>query len=206
MPINIIPHENHTGNVNAHTLTFQFDSILGPMCISTSLHGISKVEFLDEPLPLIPFIGKSTPPPYMETLKSTIDLNIPDSNIAQNLQNAIDLINGVKIDDTIRLCPVCSPFQFAVYRELIKVQSGQTATYSEIAKRIGRPTATRAVATAIARNPIAILIPCHRIVPAAGGIGNYYWGSDRKRALLDFERHSYMQPCTNDRTLCASYH
>jgi O-6-methylguanine DNA methyltransferase len=60
--------------------------------------------------------------------------------------------------------------------------------YGELARAIGSPSAARAVARACAANPVALLIPCHRIVPAAGGVGGYRWGPQRKKRLLDLER------------------
>jgi AraC family transcriptional regulator of adaptative response/methylated-DNA-[protein]-cysteine methyltransferase len=79
-------------------------------------------------------------------------------------------------------------FQRLVWAELQKIPRGRTRSYREIARRIGRPTAARAVARACATNPVAIVIPCHRVVREDGSIGGYHWGPDRKRALLDAER------------------
>jgi AraC family transcriptional regulator of adaptative response/methylated-DNA-[protein]-cysteine methyltransferase len=75
-------------------------------------------------------------------------------------------------------------FQTSVWKHLMGIPSGSVATYSDVARGIGRPDAVRAVATAIGRNPIALLVPCHRIVPLAGGIGQYRWGRERKRNLI----------------------
>jgi O-6-methylguanine DNA methyltransferase len=86
------------------------------------------------------------------------------------------------------LSPMGTEFQKSVWRALIEVPCGQHATYQEIAKRINRPKAARAVGSAVGANPIALLIPCHRIVPASGAAGNYRWGADRKLALLDAEQ------------------
>lgn len=77
-----------------------------------------------------------------------------------------------------------TPFQRAVWGALRDIPPGCTATYAEIAARIGRPGAARAVARACAANPVAIAVPCHRVVPAAGGAGGWRWGAARKRALL----------------------
>jgi O-6-methylguanine DNA methyltransferase len=79
-------------------------------------------------------------------------------------------------------------FQKLVWRELKMVPFGHTATYQDIANLIGKPKAVRAVASAIAQNPIALLIPCHRIVHSDGTIGKYHWGSDLKKKLIDWER------------------
>lgn len=78
-------------------------------------------------------------------------------------------------------------FQLRVWKELQKIPAGLTRSYGEIARRIGRPTATRAVARACGANPACIVIPCHRVVGADGGLGGYHWGVERKRALLDRE-------------------
>ena len=79
-------------------------------------------------------------------------------------------------------------FQRRVWQELQKIPFGQTRTYAEIAKRIGQPTAARAVAQACATNPLALVIPCHRVVRKSGDLGGYRWGVDRKKVLLERER------------------
>jgi AraC family transcriptional regulator of adaptative response/methylated-DNA-[protein]-cysteine methyltransferase len=80
-------------------------------------------------------------------------------------------------------------FQWQVWQALAAIPYGETRTYSEIARLIGRPRAVRAVARACATNPVALAIPCHRVVPKAGDTGGYRWGVARKKALLARERH-----------------
>jgi len=87
-------------------------------------------------------------------------------------------------DQTFPLDLRGTPFQRAVWQALRAIPPGRTATYAEVAARIGRPGAARAVARACAANPVAIAVPCHRVVPAAGGTGGWRWGAARKRALL----------------------
>ena len=70
-----------------------------------------------------------------------------------------------------------------------KSRWGNTLSYSDLAEKCGHPTAIRAVASAVARNPIAIFIPCHRVLPKNASLGNYRWGADKKRALLEWERN-----------------
>ncbi len=79
-------------------------------------------------------------------------------------------------------------FQARVWRALQKIPLGQTATYSEIARALGQPTAVRAVARACAANDLALLVPCHRVIREDGDLAGYRWGIERKRALLDRER------------------
>ena len=78
-------------------------------------------------------------------------------------------------------------FQRRVWEELKAIPRGQTRSYGEIARRIGQPTAARAVARACATNPVAVVIPCHRVVARGGGISGYRWGVERKRRLLERE-------------------
>ena len=70
---------------------------------------------------------------------------------------------------------------------LLKIPMGSLSTYGEIAEQIGNPKASRAVGTAIGSNPIAHLIPCHRVIQASGNSGQYHWGSVRKKAMIGWE-------------------
>ncbi|MCJ7872625.1 bifunctional helix-turn-helix domain-containing protein/methylated-DNA--[protein]-cysteine S-methyltransferase [Phaeobacter sp. J2-8] len=80
-----------------------------------------------------------------------------------------------------------APFQIKVWEALLAIPSGHVTTYSEIAQSIGNPRAVRAVGTAVGRNPISWLIPCHRALRKSGGLGGYHWGLPVKRALLAYE-------------------
>ena len=84
----------------------------------------------------------------------------------------------------LRLAPAGTPFQRRVWSELRALPCGETVSYAELARRAGRPRAVRAVAQACGANPIAVLIPCHRVIAANGAISGYRWGVARKRALL----------------------
>ncbi len=80
-----------------------------------------------------------------------------------------------------------TPFQQAVWQVLRAIPRGQVRSYAEVARAIGKPRAARAVARACAANPVAVLIPCHRVVRSDGQLGGYGWGVHRKRALLELE-------------------
>jgi methylated-DNA-[protein]-cysteine S-methyltransferase len=80
-----------------------------------------------------------------------------------------------------------TPFQSAVWGEIQRIPSGQTVSYSEIAANLHKSLAVRAVGTAVGRNPICIIIPCHRVLASGGGLGGYVAGMDRKKHLLDLE-------------------
>jgi len=88
----------------------------------------------------------------------------------------------------VDLTLVAAPFRRAVLEALhSEIAAGQVVTYGALAERAGNPRAYRAAATACARNPIPILVPCHRVLPSSGGIGRYGGGPERKRALLELE-------------------
>jgi methylated-DNA-[protein]-cysteine S-methyltransferase len=80
-----------------------------------------------------------------------------------------------------------TPFQRSVWRALLEVGYGETLSYGELARRIGRPTATRAVGAANGANPVSIVIPCHRLVGSTGALTDYGGGIESKRLLLDLE-------------------
>lgn len=86
-----------------------------------------------------------------------------------------------------RLHMIGAPFQLKVWEALLQIPSGHVTTYSEIASAIGNPKAVRAVGTAVGRNPVSWLIPCHRALRKSGGLGGYHWGLPVKRALLAYE-------------------
>jgi AraC family transcriptional regulator of adaptative response/methylated-DNA-[protein]-cysteine methyltransferase len=85
----------------------------------------------------------------------------------------------------IQMCG--GPFQIKVWEALLAIPSGQVTTYTEIARHIGNPKAVRAVGSAVGRNPISWLIPCHRAIRRDGELGGYHWGLQVKRAMLAFE-------------------
>ncbi len=87
----------------------------------------------------------------------------------------------------LELAPRGSAFQQQVWRQLLDIPAGETRTYSEIARRLGRPGAARAVGRANATNPIPIIVPCHRVIGADGSLTGYAGGLPIKRSLLEIE-------------------
>lgn len=87
----------------------------------------------------------------------------------------------------IKLHLKATDFQLKVWESLLKIPQGQLTTYGDIAREIENPTASRAVGTAIGKNPIAFLIPCHRVIQASGKLGGYMWGTTRKAAIIGWE-------------------
>ncbi|HSQ73579.1 MAG TPA: methylated-DNA--[protein]-cysteine S-methyltransferase [Rubrivivax sp.] len=88
---------------------------------------------------------------------------------------------------TVALDPAGTPFQQRVWQALLEIAPGTRLSYAEIARRLGRPGAARAIGAAVGRNPIAIIVPCHRVVGSDGSLTGYAGGLPRKRALLAHE-------------------
>jgi AraC family transcriptional regulator of adaptative response/methylated-DNA-[protein]-cysteine methyltransferase len=87
-----------------------------------------------------------------------------------------------------------TPFQLKVWEALLRIPEGRVLAYGDLARQLGEPGAGRAVGTAVGRNPVAYLIPCHRVIQASGALGDYHWGAERKRAILALERARQDQP------------
>jgi methylated-DNA-[protein]-cysteine S-methyltransferase len=102
-------------------------------------------------------------------------------------QQLAEYFAGVRRRFDLLLRPEGTPFQQRVWAELTRIPFGETITYGELARRVGQPTAIRAVGAANARNPISILIPCHRVIGASGTLTGYAGGLERKRWLLELE-------------------
>ncbi len=104
-------------------------------------------------------------------------------------QNALQIFQGDWSQlSKIKLHLRGTDFQLKVWEALLKIPMGNLTTYNAIAHSIGKPSASRAVGTAIGSNPIAYLIPCHRVIRSTGDFGDYMWGSTRKTALIGWER------------------
>ncbi|QYY36612.1 methylated-DNA--[protein]-cysteine S-methyltransferase [Ruficoccus sp. ZRK36] len=106
------------------------------------------------------------------------------SDFARDDSAAQWLADQVFSGEHVETAPVGTAFQQAVWDALKAIPAGETRTYSDIAQAVGRPSATRAVGTAIGRNPLAWLIPCHRVIRRDGTLGGYRWGLTIKRRLL----------------------
>lgn len=96
--------------------------------------------------------------------------------------------------DEIKLHLKGTSFQLKVWETLLKIPAGGLTTYADLAMKSGHEGACRAVGTAIGRNPVAFLIPCHRVIKATGDIGNYHWGEVRKEAIIGWEAAYFLLP------------
>ena len=113
-----------------------------------------------------------------------------DLALATDLKKVTDFLDASLTPLDFPLDIKGSDFQKSVWAVLQTIPVGQTLSYSEVAERLHKPKAVRAVANACAANPLALVIPCHRILRADGGISGYRWGVERKHALLAKERQA----------------
>ncbi len=123
---------------------------------------------------------------------SLLQQQFPNAAFAQKTdrlqQNALFIFqNDPARLDKIKLHLRGTPFQLKVWEALLKIPMGKVSTYGSIAKRIEQPAAARAVGTAIGSNPVAFLIPCHRVIQSSGVFGGYMWGAARKTAMIGWE-------------------
>jgi AraC family transcriptional regulator of adaptative response/methylated-DNA-[protein]-cysteine methyltransferase len=159
----------------------------GKALIATTDRGICNLHFLDS-TPDLP------PEQFLQQTWSRAEL-IYDPPTTQPLQTLIFDPLTFSQPKPLTLLVKGTNFQIQVWRALLKVPLGEMTTYQSIAGMIDRPTATRAVGTAIGNNPIAYLIPCHRVIRGSGELGGYRWGLDRKTAILGWEashRHAHL--------------
>jgi AraC family transcriptional regulator of adaptative response/methylated-DNA-[protein]-cysteine methyltransferase len=112
-------------------------------------------------------------------------ITVGESPILKNVKQFFTERNETVKD--LRLHVKATPFQLKVWEALLKIPCGQVSTYGQIAESIQHPKASRAVGTAVGDNPIAYLIPCHRVIRSTGILGGYHWGKERKTAILGWE-------------------
>jgi len=111
----------------------------------------------------------------------------PNATFVENLFEVRPFVEAALTGGTAQLQLIGGPFQIKVWEALLSIPSGDVTTYGDIAAAIGNPKAVRAVGTAVGRNPISWLIPCHRVLRKSGDLGGYHWGTPVKRALLAYE-------------------
>jgi AraC family transcriptional regulator of adaptative response/methylated-DNA-[protein]-cysteine methyltransferase len=92
-----------------------------------------------------------------------------------------------KPDQPLRIVFIGSDFEIRVWETLLRIPFGKASTYSDIAAHLGKPSAARAVGSAVGKNPISFVVPCHRVLGKSGGLCGYHWGLTRKRAILGWE-------------------
>jgi AraC family transcriptional regulator of adaptative response/methylated-DNA-[protein]-cysteine methyltransferase len=154
------------------------DSPLGRILIAATDKGICSIQFADSDEELEQGLKQEFP--YAIRRRD-------DDALAEVVQNVMRHMRGLATAESIPMDIQATAFQRRVWSYLQSIGFGETRSYSEVAKAIRRPSAVRAVARACAANPVAIAIPCHRVLRSNGDLGGYRWGIDRKKALLEME-------------------
>jgi AraC family transcriptional regulator, regulatory protein of adaptative response / methylated-DNA-[protein]-cysteine methyltransferase len=155
------------------------ESPLGQLLLAATTRGVCRVMIGDE----------------KASMEKELRQEYPHAEIARNdrilgaqVRALLAYLRGHSPHPDLPLDVRATAFQWRVWRQLRAIPYGETRTYREVAKEIGAPTATRAVARACATNPVALLIPCHRVIRTDGSMGGYRWGIQRKEQLLAEER------------------
>lgn len=176
------PAEIRQGGANVHMAFGQATTPLGQVFVCQSNKGIHSLEFAHAGLE---FDG------WAQGLQDSLPNAKWNIDHAQADSLASRIFNGRQTkgdDQEIKLQLKASPFQLQVWQALVHLPSAHVLSYQDLARSIGRPSATRAVASAVAKNPIAYLIPCHRVIQSTGKLGQFRWSAQRKQALYLWEQ------------------
>ncbi len=173
------------GENKIHFAYGQSESPFGTLFCAHTEIGISSLEFETDTLDYQQWIVK-------------LRQKYPAAAFTENMKRCQDAVSrALSFDDQhddrqpaprITLQLDASSFQIKVWQKLLNIEFGQLCSYQHIAQQIGQPKASRAVGNAVASNPVAVLIPCHRVIKSNGDWGQYRWGADRKLAIHEWER------------------
>lgn len=167
------PGEYKTGGAGL-VVRYGFASTpFGAMLVGRTDRGICALEFFDDRSDFDP---QGTALPLARFVR--------DDSVAHDLSRALF---DEAPNEPIRVHVRGTNFQLRVWNALLRIGSGNVRSYAQLAHAIGAPTSSRAVGNALAANPVGLLIPCHRVIASTGTIGNYRWGTARKRALIAWE-------------------
>lgn len=164
----------------------EVDSPLGPLLVAATGTGVCAVRFLGDPLDRVDDAG-ATAEDLLRAEFPSAACTRDDEWLGPTAQRVVAVMGGAD-DRDLPLDVRATAFQFRVWRALRAIPRGETRSYTQVAAAVGRPTAVRAVAGACAANPVAVVVPCHRVVAADGTLAGYRWGVERKAALLASER------------------
>jgi AraC family transcriptional regulator of adaptative response/methylated-DNA-[protein]-cysteine methyltransferase len=168
------PGEYKNGGKNLHISYHFSDSPFGRILTANTTKGICYMAFSEDDEQTLSDLQAHFP-------KATIEAK---ENLMQ--QQALEIFK-LQPSGTLRLHLKGTAFQLKVWEALLKIPTGELTTYGAIAEQIEQPNAARAVGTAIGSNPIAFIIPCHRVIRSSGIFGGYMWGPDRKSAIIGWE-------------------
>lgn len=158
---------------------------LGQLLVAMTARGVHRVMLGDDAEELEQTLLSALQAAHVRQVRQVMR---DDDALGDVCAQIVALASGATVAHALPLDVRGTAFQQRVWQELLRIPRGVTITYAELALRIGAPTAVRAVGTACGANPVALVIPCHRIVRADGGLGGYAWGVERKARLLQQEQ------------------
>lgn len=176
--LGMTPRDYKAGGVNARIRFAVGASSLGDILVAASERGICAILMGDDPENLVR---------NLQDLFPNADLVGGDTGFEAWVARVVGFVEMPKLGLDLPLDVRGTAFQMRVWQALREIPAGETATYSEIAERLGMPRAARAVARACATNVLAVAIPCHRVIRNDGGLAAYRWGIERKRNLIERE-------------------
>jgi len=183
--LGMTPKQYRKGGENVEISYATADTPLGMIMIGATDRGLCFLEFGDSSQELLESLEQEYP------AATRVPMSEPYSaQFTGWMQALAGYLEGERALSKMPLALHGTAFQIKVWRYLQTIPAGSVESYAEVAKAIGQPKATRAVANACASNRIALVIPCHRVIRGDGGLGGYRWGVERKRALLDAERRA----------------
>jgi len=154
------------------------DSPLGRLMVAATEKGICRVGLADDERELLDVLHDEFP---------RAEVKRDEKGLRATVDAVLDGLRGARPRKDLPLDVQATAFQWRVWQELQRIPRGHTRSYADIARALGRPGAARAVGQACNRNPVALVIPCHRVVGSDGALGGYRWGVERKRTLLEAE-------------------
>jgi AraC family transcriptional regulator of adaptative response/methylated-DNA-[protein]-cysteine methyltransferase len=177
--LGMTPARYRRGGSGARLAYTVVKSPIGQMLVAATDKGVCCIRFAD----LAAELEKGLKAEYSEA-----ELRRDEETLRPWVEELLRHLRGEQQEIRLPLDVRATAFQRRVWEYLQAMLYGSTATYGEIARALGQPTAARAVARACATNPVAVAIPCHRVVREDGGLGGYRWGLERKQALLELEQ------------------
>jgi AraC family transcriptional regulator of adaptative response/methylated-DNA-[protein]-cysteine methyltransferase len=176
--LGMTPASYRAGGAGATVVYTIAPSPLGALLVATTERGLCKVDIGDDERTLEAALARE----FHRAVRTR-----DDAGLAPLVEAVLARIDGRAPDGDVPLDVRGTAFQRRVWEELRRIPLGETRTYGEVAAAIGAPGASRAVGSACGANPVPVVVPCHRVVPASGGVGNYGLGPARKRTLLERE-------------------
>ncbi len=177
--LGVSPSQLRSGGAGVEVRSLVKRCSLGKVLIAATRRGVCLIAFADRETGLRAALRERFP---------RAELQPSDAALEALAERVVGMIDRSELAADLPLDLVGTAFQQRVWKALREIPVGETRSYSQIAKKVGSPGAVRAVGTACGKNPVAVVVPCHRVVRGDGELGGYRWGLERKKVLLERER------------------